>query len=557
MSVISAALLPICGGIVFSLALMSVVILAGWSWLWSSGPSKADLYKEFRTYLDGLQPHEVSQVIKAMMAEVQSWKQGGPIAQAARKRFLDACKIALTKVHSNPKAAVNEFMEAMETLFTGLEGLAWLGAYLQLVYDLFTAKAPGALSLLKSLAQIAKRKKLIEIIETIEKIKDPAEKAKKLKELKEELDKIRKKIPEDKRVSLGPRPFPPAATGDFSRLGWNLRALFSSPAAALSGWSPVGYLFGGLALAGCCLLILVVPLFGWRLFGPDREPEIALPAVTEEAAVTVPAQPTEELTPTPAATPTMEPAPSPIDLVLEHGHFTAEERASILTAYLLDPEGDWIYSIAEQVINNPLTQTDIRGHLGTRLDVSEEGAWQLFNQSDFPCNAEIPQGFVFCTEGAEPMPTGEIIMLVMLLDDPVPLSDPDLTYTYAALLDADGNPDNNFRFQPPFNWDYFRDTDRWYTLDYAPGAGGWSLTVTDVASNTWPADSKARAVIMGDIIVFFIPGEEFSADPLGYRMSAFGHDGTFAPNASSGDVTGADPTEPLAEIDPQAIEIDR
>ncbi len=39
-------------------------------------------------------------------------------------------------------------------------------------------------------------------------------------------------------------------------------------------------------------------------------------------------------------------------------------------------------------------------------------------------------------------------------------------------------------------------------------------------------------------------------------LTAFGHDGMFAPVASGGDVTGADPTEPLLELPEEAIVIE-
>ena len=90
----------ICGGVLFSFVLVGVVMLSGWTWpwSWSSNPPRNQMYANLLTYLQGLSPNEVAEAIKAMMAKVESWGEGGPIAVAARKRFLDACKIALTKV---------------------------------------------------------------------------------------------------------------------------------------------------------------------------------------------------------------------------------------------------------------------------------------------------------------------------------------------------------------------------------------------------------------------------------------------------------------------------
>ncbi len=58
---------------------------------------------------------------------------------------------------------------------------------------------------------------------------------------------------------------------------------------------------------------------------------------------------------------------------------------------------------------------------------------------------------------------------------------------------------------------------------------------------------------MGDIITFFIPAVEFSTNQLTYRMTAFGHDGSFSPEASCGDVSGANPTEPLTPVSGEII----
>jgi hypothetical protein len=63
-------------------------------------------------------------------------------------------------------------------------------------------------------------------------------------------------------------------------------------------------------------------------------------------------------------------------------------------------------------------------------------------------------------------------------------------------------------------------------------------------------------VILGDVIGFFIPAEEYSVESPGFRLTAFGHDGTYAPAVSSGDVTGADPTEPLVQPPPDPLVIE-
>lgn len=303
-------------------------------------------------------------------------------------------------------------------------------------------------------------------------------------------------------------------------------------------------LLGG--VLGVCGMLYLILFGGFDEMGV--EPEIAI--VETEAVV-------EEQEPTPTATPTATPTPipNPINVVLGSGLFTEEEKAQIFLAYILDPEGDWVYSIAEEVLDMTTDETDIRGHLGVRLGWSQEAVDPVFNQTEYPCGEQVEGGFVVCADDEAPMPAGEVIMVVIKLAADVPVADPDHFYTYAAVFDADGDPANNFRFQPPYNWDYWQNTDRWYSLDWSPEQQAWGVNVSDVAKNQFVAPSAARVVLLGDTVVFFIPGDELPAESLGYRVSAFGHDGTFSVEVSSGDVSGADPTEPLTEISAQAIEV--
>jgi hypothetical protein len=55
---------------------------------------------------------------------------------------------------------------------------------------------------------------------------------------------------------------------------------------------------------------------------------------------------------------------------------------------------------------------------------------------------------------------------------------------------------------------------------------------------------------MGSTIVWVISKDELPAEVPEYRVSAFVHDGSFRPEASGGDVNGANPTEPLTPIQP-------
>jgi len=100
----------------------------------------------------------------------------------------------------------------------------------------------------------------------------------------------------------------------------------------------------------------------------------------------------------------------------------------------------------------------------------------------------------------------------------------------------------------------FRDTDRWYQLNYSPVTSSWTIAVTQWdGAQAQPITSGARAVMMGNALFWFIPASELTAATPPFRVSAFRHDGTYAAAASAGDVNGADPTEALTPLVMPAI----
>jgi hypothetical protein len=309
---------------------------------------------------------------------------------------------------------------------------------------------------------------------------------------------------------------------------------------------------GSLCVAG----VILAASLGWFGLGSDAAVSIDVPA--EPVVIAEIVQPTMAPTSTTLPTPTL----SPIEKILLTGNFTEEQKAQILIAYLLDPEGDWIIHLSDAIVEvcegkaDAADPTDIRGHLGVRLSMSQPAVEITFNMTYFPCDSEIPGGFVVCTENAGPIPAGDVYMFVMKLAGDLPAANPDHFFTYAVVVDADGDLGNNFTNQYPYDWDYFQNTDRWYNLNWDPNTSKWDLSVADVVMQLWPAPSAARAVVVGDTVTFFVPGDEITAEEPGYRLTAFGHDGYYTPSASIGDVTGANPTEPLTPVGAQAVIID-
>ena len=98
--------------------------------------------------------------------------------------------------------------------------------------------------------------------------------------------------------------------------------------------------------------------------------------------------------------------------------------------------------------------------------------------------------------------------------------------------------------------DYYQGTDLWYQVDNY--AGHWELYVT----NSQGADlqSNARAAIIKDILVYFVPANEIPADFPGYRFSAFGcAAGGFGSGYCAGDVSGVDPTVPPIPVPQEKV----
>lgn len=278
--------------------------------------------------------------------------------------------------------------------------------------------------------------------------------------------------------------------------------------------------------------------------------------------------------PTATPPPTPTPPPSQADLTIDEFAsdlgLTADQTQLLIDAFGSDRLADLIHSLGIILSDEDFDDdddrelrligkdaTDLVRYVVLMLDIAPEALKELFGNTVFPCGSLSEGRRTVCPAGAGPIPPGEVLMLMMVLDGEVPLEDPNLFYTYAAVFDSDGDPANNFQFVEPFVWDFFQGTDRWYELNWDPQAGQWTLDVSDVVNQQrQPAASNARAVIDGNLIVFFIPTSEFAVPRPGYRLTSFFTDGTFQPETSAGDVTGADPTEPLLIIPDGVIVIE-
>ena len=104
--------------------------------------------------------------------------------------------------------------------------------------------------------------------------------------------------------------------------------------------------------------------------------------------------------------------------------------------------------------------------------------------------ARGPVGFTIFPEIQATDPGGDLIVISGVVGSDIPLNDPTNLYQYGFVFDADGNTGNNYVPPPAFPNDFFKDSDRWYEVNYSPQAG-WTLRVTDARNNQFNQVSSA------------------------------------------------------------------
>ena len=345
----------------------------------------------------------------------------------------------------------------------------------------------------------------------------------------------------------------------------------ASVAPPLAVASPAGeskrpkWLWGGIVgLLALIVIVIAVALSG----GGDDEPTAAVTVPTTVTTSTVtPTTPGLAVTSSTVASsvtsssvpPSTEPAPTfdgaDQDLVsiFRDVGFSDTQMRRLLDAGVADDLRDWIYSLLGVQPGDPGADVDVRRVLAMAFQVSGVVANRLWNESVFECRELAGDRLTVCADSANPVPGGDLIVIAVQHDAPVPLDPGDRQYVYAAVFDSDGDAANDF--VPSFDWDFFQGADRWYQL--MTGATGYEISVIQwTGDSTVPFSSAARAVIQGDTVVWFIPADEFTSSTPLYRVSAFRHDGTFAPEASAGDVNGADPTRALSAIEASGISLE-
>ena len=223
---------------------------------------------------------------------------------------------------------------------------------------------------------------------------------------------------------------------------------------------------------------------------------------------------------------------------------------SVQTAFPLrsDPTGDngWLSDPAWKATAR--AWTDITGWAAWIVPGSHD-AWLGFAGA-LPCGAFGFAGensYVACTDDPLDLEDGPVLVATMVLAEPPPFG-PDQPFfsVYTLVADGDGVPDNNFQFQPPFEYDVFQDTDQWYELTLDPSVDVPSVRAMLARDGTFtPLSSGTRVVINDRVITFIVPLSEFD-DPAGLRvrLTAFSYDtqgqidGTGSADTAPGDGPG-------------------
>ena len=141
------------------------------------------------------------------------------------------------------------------------------------------------------------------------------------------------------------------------------------------------------------------------------------------------------------------------------------------------------------------------------------------------------------------------VIFFNVMEKDIPFDDPEYRYQYGFVFDRDGNTDNNFQPNPDFANDFFKDTDFWIVA-YYNSIDGWMLSITDATNgNVTATGSYAKMIITGNTIIVFIPRDEFYAQNIGYRVTAFRHDGGYAADVNAGADTQPSVADGLNWID--------
>ena len=300
-----------------------------------------------------------------------------------------------------------------------------------------------------------------------------------------------------------------------------------------------------------CLIVAIIALvlfFGflyWACdpFGGDDD-LISTPTMAGTTSTTQPGVTTSTAAATTTTRRTSIDVPGPVGELL-----SPFQLMQIRRAIIQDVLSDIIDSISDNEPGYSGREIDIARLILIAVAADLDAVDGLFNESAFECGDTDP--LVVCPNNALDMPEGQMLIVAVEHDAPIPVESTERSYVYSLVLESDGDPANDWQFNPPFDWDLFRDTDRWYQAIYSHTGGAWEMSVLQLDADGVPqaAASSVRAVIQDQWVVWFVPASEIPDFPGRLRATAFAHDGSFGVATRGADVSGANPTEPLIDLE--------
>lgn len=194
---------------------------------------------------------------------------------------------------------------------------------------------------------------------------------------------------------------------------------------------------------------------------------------------------------------------------------------------------------------------DIETFVARIVDGNPTNAAQGFENTSFPCGGIGVSYSVHCAVGAGQVPVGEWLVVAVDLDAVAP--DRGVAYEYGLAIDPDGDESNNYNFFPPFDWDFFRNTEQWWRLSFdAEGdAFVWADGYVDAVPGV-PRHTAAAVIVYEDKLVWVIPTSELTGTNVMIRLTAFANSDPTnelpSASTSAGDVNGENPTSPLTPV---------
>lgn len=318
---------------------------------------------------------------------------------------------------------------------------------------------------------------------------------------------------------------------------------------------------------GCLLWLIGLLVLGigggvlvFLLGGGSDDADTSLPSDSPVVAPTTVVEPQPTETSTAPPTPLPEPPPDVVETV-EGAEFIPLAFVplwdGLWLAWVVDPDGGISWSIFNSN-GERFDRSQLVASWVAHMVLTQPWLDAAFNRSSFPCGAVTDEFRVTCPLGAGPLTEGEYFIVGAQLAGQI--ADGDAAFTYGLAFDDDADESDNYQFSPPFDSDFFRNTEHWYRLHIAADGtrSMWADGIRDGIPGVARA-SSAAVIEWGDTLIWVIPRSEVPGDTPAYRVTAFhnrGEPGAVPiPDNSGGDVSGETVTEPLIPIDVEVAEL--